>query len=296
MPFDRPINAVDRIIGGLLPNRVARLVRRLRPGSEGSDSSLRLLVNGQGRRDSSGLQLPALRYSAPDPAAPSGIVICERLVAAYHLALQNEGPRKSSEDIWDLHAREYHHELRQALLSRDAPAARNVLGRMFIDPVTTGLALGRQSYEACLAQPRAAQLDWHDKTISLGLSVGVIPAQCPEQGEYGTLLDLDSPSILKAVADQLKVSLAPPQAGAIFGVESMGSIYPVNYLLQICTADRIRSLIAGGAGSSTCLEIGGGVGFLAVRSTCAGDSAVLNHRPSDRQRLARILPPQLTLC
>jgi hypothetical protein len=263
---------VNRVKEGL-PARLASRVARLRPDLAffgPSASSRRLLVNGQERSDISGIRLPALGYSAPDPIDAAGIAICERLIAAYHLALRSERQGKSSDDMWSIHAHEYHQEVCRALESRDPSATLRVLAGMFTDPVTTGLALGRGTYDACVAHPRATQLDWHDKAISLGISLGMVAAQCPEQGEYGTLLDLDSPSVLGMVVKHLGVSLAPPQCGGIFGVETMGSIYPVNYLLHICTAHRLRSLIAAAQGSSACLEIGGGVGFLAYAALVMG--------------------------
>jgi hypothetical protein len=265
------MNLYDRVFGRL-PARISRVGHWLRNGPAGSERSagvLKLLVNGQERRDVSNISLPALQYTSPDTANARGIEICQRLIGAYQLALRATGAPTRLGDVWDAHFRQYHQELHTALERTSTAAVQAILGRMFIDPVTTGFALGRLTYEGCLLDPQPAQLDWHDKAISLGLSLGTVRSQCPEQGEYGDLLELDSKSLLEDVMRQTG-SDAPAQCGAIFGVNSGGKIYPVNYLLHIATADRIRTLLETLGGPSACLEIGGGVGFLAHAATAVG--------------------------
>jgi hypothetical protein len=237
-------------------------VRRWHRWSRAGRTVARQLANLQGR-DPGGIAVPALEFSGPDRPGPEQLEICRRVIEAYHAARAEAGREFSGDGVWDDMSAVYHRELAEAIRGRDAGRAAEILGRMFVDPVAHGLALGRDAFLAARYDPRPTALDWHDKAISLGIACGVIPDQCPEQGEYGTLLDEDSVEVVRRVGSLLGIDPAPPQAGAVFGVRVGGGLVPTNHLLHLYTAHRVRTILGTGAGAGDCVEIGGGVGFLA---------------------------------
>lgn len=249
----------------------------------GQRNTRRLLVNAQERRDLFKLSPPTLRFREPDAPDEASAQICTRLITAYRRATGSATASPHGDGLWESFARAFHQALHRALIAGDVDTVAAILGRMFIDPVTTGLALGSHVRERSRHDPYAVCLDWHDKALSLGQSLGLVPVQSPEQGVYGTTLDIDSTMIMARVEELMKVSLVPPQTGAIFGADIRGNAWPVNYLLQIYTANRIRSLLTLFADDWDCAEIGGGVGFLAytalllgVRRFCIVDLPIVN--------------------
>jgi len=252
---------------GVVRRRAIVLWRKWR----GKTISESVLVNAQGRRDFSGLSLPEPRFRNRDAHDAATVEICERLIAAYRRATARGGTNHpSGNGIWREHADTFQRELGRALATADVGATSAILRRMFVDPVTTGLALGSMVCEWARTDQYATCLQWHDKAIALGLSLGAIPVQCPEQGEYGSVLDRDSVAVLERVQMTLGVDLTPPQVGAIFGVDVGGNAWPINYLLHVYTANRIRALIGMAGEEWDCIEIGGGVGFLAYAALVLG--------------------------
>jgi hypothetical protein len=236
----------------------------------GRRNARRQLVNAQERSDLFSLSPPPLRFCEPDASNEANARICRRLIAAYRCAVGRAGASAVGDGVWEGHADAFHRSLQHALLAGDVEATSAILRRLFTDPVANGLALGSYVREWSRRDPYMTRLDWHDKMLSLGLALGLIPAQSPEQGTYGTTLNLDSVAVVARVEEMMGVDLAPPQVGAIFGVDIRGNAWPVNYLLHIYTANRIRSLLSLHGDDWDCVEIGGGVGFLAYAALSLG--------------------------
>ena len=234
----------------------------------------RQLLNHQGNLNLFRLPVPPIDYLPPDVPNEA---ICQRLIRAYRHA----DTGKSADGVWESIDARCHRALIGFLRAEDVSNVARVLSQMFVDPVTSGLALGRDAYVLTKRDPYLPALDWHDKAIALGVACGVIPAQNPEQGEYGTQLRLDSVDVLRRVAEFLRIDPAPPQVGGLFGVRFASSVIPVNQLLHVYTAHRITTLA--GARPYSCLEIGGGVGLLAylahsmgARRFCIADLPLVN--------------------
>ena len=251
-------------------NRLKRhLVRRVIPNHLINRRVIpKHLINLQNNKSLSSIKVPCVQFLDPDEGGEQGFEICRRLTAAFLRATEGGDRVSLADGIWKYLEIECHQELIQCLLKKDIEGVNRILSRMFIDPVSSGLALGRDSYLKAKEDPYLVGLDWHDKVISLGIALGIIPAQNPEQGEYGTLLNYDSLEILGRVADFLNVDVAPPQIGGIYGVRHRGKVIPVNHILHIYTSYIIKNLSQ--AESWDCCEVGGGVGFLAYASRLMG--------------------------
>jgi putative sugar O-methyltransferase len=74
--------------------------------------------------------------------------------------------------------------------------------------------------------------------------------------------------IMEALAERFGGSFAPLQIGGVFGLKFRGQFYPHKYLYQVYVACRLRDLSKGGQWS--CLEVGGGMGFLAYAALLLG--------------------------
>jgi hypothetical protein len=224
----------------------------------------RLLVNYQGNRAFGGSSVPPLDFLPRDELIDDAL--CDRLIRAYRAATaQGAAP---PDGIWEGRAAADHQQLARLLLEGDCAGVARILSTMFQDPVTAGLALGKDDYEAARASDRTIRLLWHDKAIALGQACGVVATQNPEQGEWGTSLAMDSLDVLRRAARAIEIDPAPPQVGAMFGARLDGKVVPVHHLMHLYTAHRLGMLVE--LNEADVLEIGGGVGLLAYATASAG--------------------------
>ena len=203
------------------------------------------------------LNVPSIDYLPPDKFDDTHLY--QRLIASYQKATSNKSDR--GDGVWKDFSNIYHSKLATYLKHGDSEKVGLILSQMFRDPVTSGLMLGEETYLATRKNPHLTSLDWHDKALSLGQAAGIVAVQNPEQGEYGTILNLDSIDILRRTVERLELPPLPPQIGAMFGVRFGNGVVPANYLLHLYTAHRVSTILS--KKTDTCLEIGGGVGLLA---------------------------------
>lgn len=223
-----------------------------------SESILNQLCNYQGNSNWRKLNVPSIEYLSPD--STDDIHIYKRLIAAYQKAT-NIGVDHGN-GVWEVFAGHFHTKLAKSLECGDITSVGQILSEMFRDPVTSGLVLGEGAYKSTKENPYLTSLDWHDKAISLGQAVGIVPVQNPEQGVYGSLLQMNSIDVLQKSVELMQLDPLPPQFGAMFGVKYEDGVIPVNHLLHLYTAHRVKMMLPPDK-EATCLEIGGGVGLLA---------------------------------
>lgn len=258
-------------------NKFRNHYRDFKDGSLSIRRMRNLLLNYQGLSDWRNLHVPTIDYQSPDKSDDTHIY--QRLITAYHKAIS--GRDESGDGVWETFSANCHTQLAEYLKQGDCKNVGLILSQMFRDPVTSGLMLGKGTYIATRNDPYSVGLDWHDKAISLGQAVGVVPVQNPEQGTYGTILHLDSLDIFRRSIERLGFAPLPPQVGAMFGIRFAGGCIPVNYLLHLYTAHRLSTISPGKVDS--CLEIGGGVGLLAyvvvsmgIKQYCIVDLPLVN--------------------
>jgi hypothetical protein len=214
---------------------------------------LNQLANYQSNSSWRKFDVPSIDYLPPDKTDDTQLY--QRLITAYQNATSIKSDR--GDGLWNFFSNNYHSKLAAFLKNGDCENVGLILGQMFRDPVTSGLALGEGTYLATRKNSYLASLDWHDKALSFGQAAGVVPVQNPEQGEYGTILHLDSIDVLLRTVERLGMEALPPQIGAIFGVRFGSGVIPVNHLLHLYTGHRISIILPDKTGS--CLEIGGGL-------------------------------------
>ncbi len=216
------------------------------------------LLNFPGFGNIRALPLPTIRFSGLDVSPKLEII--ERIAAAYRRSMGSGA--SSGDGVWEAIYDRAHSALANALSENDLNSAGEILSGMFRNNAcTSGLALGEVAYHSTRRSPFWTALDWQDKVISLGTALGVLPVENPEQGEFGSLLFRDSSEVLRRCEEILGFSSIPPQVGGLFGPEFNGQIVPVNQILHLYTAHRILQISQ--SEPLDCLEIGGGVGFLA---------------------------------
>ena len=203
------------------------------------------------------LNVPNIDYLPSDKYDDTHLY--QRLITSYQKATSIKSDK--GDGVWKIFSNKYHSQLAAYLEHGDTENVGLILSKMFRDPVTSGLALGEETYLATMKNPYSSSLDWHDKALSLGQAAGIVSVQNPEQGKYGTILNNDSVDILRRTVEQLELPPLPPQIGAMFGVRFGNGVVPVNYLQHLYTAHRASTILP--EKTCTCLEIGGGVGFLA---------------------------------
>lgn len=188
------------------------------------------------------------------------IEVAERLTKAFCRAAQDGGAKGNG--VWERISREYHEEFTQHLLDHDTDAVAKTLAGMFRGKVMHGIT--------SLENSLRARIQIHDTVISLGVASGIIRVRNPVDLATQSLFNYDYREVLGPLADTLKYDLAPPQVGGIFGIEFRGKIISLRQLYQVHTAQRIKMILNKPAAS--CLEIGGGAGFLAYAAVKMGSA------------------------
>lgn len=225
---------------------------------------INILYNYQGQADIRNLNVPTIGFLQADKS--DDVLLYQRLITAYQKATSIKSDQ--GDGVWEVFSNAFHTQLATYLKNGDCENVGLILGKMFKDPVTTGLMLGEGTYLATRKAPYFTALDWHDKALSFGQAAGVIGVQNPEQGEYGTILDFDSVDVLSKTVERLGLDPLPPQIGALFGVKFRGGVIPVNHLLHLYTAHRVSTILPNK--NDACMEIGGGVGLLAYVMAAMG--------------------------
>jgi hypothetical protein len=235
----------------------------------GWDRISRMLVNLPfGRQpDPAGWQIPLLQVRQADEPDPE---LAERLAAAFYRAI-NEGGSQG-DGLWRSMRLTYHGAILDVLEARDFEALAELLAGFFYAPVSAGLC-SRHADDNLAAQDPMTRLLAVDVVVSLGTALGLRPRANPAVPDPPNVFELDIEAQLEAIGDKLGWDLLPPQVGGLAGLPFRGQIIPLKYLYQVYAAHRLQA-IAGGHISS-CLEIGGGVGFLGY--FCASNGIVRDY-------------------
>lgn len=226
--------------------------------------------------DPDGWRLPDLRAL---PADDPDVALARRLADAFYHAMDAGGG--AGDGLWHDMRDAFHGPFIRALEARDFQTIAETLAGMFYAPVTAGICRRERDPEA-FAGDLATRLITVDVVASLGMALGVTRVPNPFVPDPPNPLAFDAAAVMAGIREALGGDFAPPQVGAIFGIEFDGRLYPHKYLYQVYTAHRMRTII--GPAFRSCLEIGGGMGFLAyaavvvggVRDYCIVDLPIIN--------------------
>jgi hypothetical protein len=210
--------------------------------------------------------LPELKFkSEPAINSPERLLICERLIAAYHKSLDDEPKselKREGEDLWSALLINELPSLMDAIEQRDAQALSNFLlnfGDSFVwfGGITTCI----DGYNKNL-KPLHIALTYHDKLVSLADYLGVLQFENPECGPWGESLRIDPNIVIEKIQQKLGISIIPP-LGAIHtdGLHTEFGLFHYRHINSLYSAVRLKEL---NQANLPCLEFGGGLGITAM--------------------------------
>lgn len=203
----------------------------------------------------------------------SRIEVAERLIAAYHLAIEDEALsplKRDGEDLWTGLLRNELPELMAAIDQRNPEKLADFLkgfGTSFVwfGGITTCI----DGYNKDL-RPQNVALTYYDKLVSLAESLGVVRLESPESGPWGDNLSL-SPQVLAArIEESLGISIRP-KMGIIHtdGIDIGDCLLHYRHINALYSATRVHQI---NKRSESVCEFGGGLGMTAMYSRRLGVS------------------------
>jgi hypothetical protein len=231
-----------------------------------------------------GYPLPDLfAFKSDDPVPAVQEAVLNRLIAYYHrlrAEFSNKGMRAefsskgmhASDDFWQ-EIVGMHQDLEAVLQSRDPAKVSHLMVNLCRHPTLVfGFMHYTNQYPVLEANPLARQkeaLFLVDKLLALAESIGILPAQTPEQGHWG-YSGLDIAALLTQIQARVPFPMTPPAAGGgSFGFSTNHGVMCMKDIQAIYAAIRVRDLLSS-APTKTVLEIGGGTGTLAYYLAKAG--------------------------
>jgi hypothetical protein len=193
----------------------------------------------------------------------------ERVVRAYHRALDDKGKEAAAPSLWD-HAAAQHTEFLDALARSDVDAVAAALSRFFCGPLVWGMApeLGPQAPEpAFLGQ----LIRTTDALVGLANAIGVLPVRSIEQGgplhkQKVAVETIDT--LVDAIERETGLDLSYLNVAGNYGWRFGSRITNVETLRHTYSVLRLRQMQL--ARDAVVLEIGGGFGCMAALAARAG--------------------------
>jgi hypothetical protein len=216
--------------------------------------------------------LPSLNLrSEPATSTPDRIIICERLIAAYHKSLKDEANspmKREGEDLWSGLLRNELPSLMEAIDKKDAQALSNFLlnfgdSYVWFGGITTCI----DGYNKNL-NPTHIALTYFDKLVCLAEYLGVLQYENPECGPWGENLRFDPNIVIEKIQQSLGISISPPM-GAIHtdGLDTSFGLFHYRHINSLYSAIRLKEL---NENNLPCLEFGGGLGITAMYASQLG--------------------------
>jgi hypothetical protein len=198
------------------------------------------------------------------------LLLCERLISAYHLAANNKAEISNrTSKLWATGIELHYGKLAAALESRIPNQLATLLASMFRQSFVYGLASG-DLIEHSLSRvgSKIWSLKYQDNIVALAEYLGVVRAESTQQGvkAYGLREGLDT--VVSKIEDAIGVSMDFPDVGAPYGVQANHALITMEHPEHIYVALRIRNAIRDYLDERNekklhLMEIGAGVGDLA---------------------------------
>jgi hypothetical protein len=239
----------------------------LRTGSLlGVTTYLKTLAHPQWLTEHSCAAIPdrEVAFTEPLPCSEEQLALCERIACAYRAARE---PHSDLSPIWKGKVGRYYGVLERALFTGDARALNDQLRWMFRRPFLAGISTPIDYEEPAAARHWA--LRTYDCLAALAEAVGVVRAECPEQGIVGRVFAEGIDTLPERIETVLGISLDYPPIGAPYGIligerlitrETARHLYAALWLRE--AIDLYLQRPAGG--EVRIVEIGGGFGGAAM--------------------------------
>jgi len=207
-----------------------------------------------------------LSFSSPSAVTPDDIALCERLISAYRKAVGDSSRSQSLTPLWSGNIRRHYGDLLSAADGNDPELLAATLSRMFTRGFLHGIATG-DLYRDGLGRigSRIWSLKCLDDVVSLAEYLGVVRAECPEQGVLGYAFKEGLDDLVARIEEGLGVPASFPQVGAPYGINVGNTLITMESPEHIYVALRIGRAVdhflgsKSGAGLSV-VEIGAGFG------------------------------------
>lgn len=201
---------------------------------------------------------------ADSTATPNDIQIAARVVAAWKLASAEQPCQDASNIYWNEIIQSNFGDLAQLLVAGDARGTAELLSGAFRHRILWGMGPHHRTYRR--AKTRGGER-WFvtrtvDRIVSFAEALGILPCECPEQGQWGSNLYVDIEELCKRISEELGIDLAPPSVAGYHGLRLKDGIIAERAVDHAYTAWRIRGLLMSRP-SSRVAEIGAGYGGVA---------------------------------
>lgn len=193
------------------------------------------------------------------------IAAAERLIRAYHCALEDEKKsslKREGEDLWTGLIRNELPELTRAVDQKKPKELAEVLmnfGRehVWFGGITTCI----DGYNKNL-NPAHIALTYWDKLVCLAEYLGVLRVESPEAGPWGAGLHESLNKVIDGIEKEIGIEISPP-LGIIHtdGVETDKGLFHYRHINALYSAIKVVRLMRKGGAA---LELGGGLGITAM--------------------------------
>jgi hypothetical protein len=216
------------------------------------------------------LGLPKLSFGIKNGPMPTRVYqIARRLIESYQAATTHR--TKNLGTIWEPIVASQHAELCELLDCGNEEEICRYLFNAASHGISEGFLEGKQGYDVLLRseehQASMAAL-YFDHLVSLAESLGCIPVQCPEQGDWSGNFHYDSDTLVRKIEDAVGIDITPPPGmNGSFGILTHRGVLNFRMIGAIYAAHRLKSMT--GTAGSVC-EIGAGAGLVAYYANRMG--------------------------
>jgi len=211
-----------------------------------------------------------ITYAPIKEVTKDDLLLCERLLAAYHLAASDRAElSKRTSELWAKSIELHYGKLTAALESRNPDQLAAILASMFREGFVYGLASGDLvEHSFSKIGSKIWSLKYQDNVVALAEYLGVVRAESTQQGVkvYGLKDGLDA--VVAKIDEVIGNSVDFPDVGAPYGVQANHALITMEHPEHIYVALRIHNAIRDYLSERNgkkldLMEIGAGVGDLA---------------------------------
>jgi hypothetical protein len=181
-------------------------------------------------------------FTPPSGADAAHDRLCERLIAAYHLANKENPPLQSASDLWKGIIKKRYQLLLSALEKGDPKALGQVLATMFQGDFMYGISSGALGLDP--GYTPFLRIKMVEELLALAESLGVVRTETPEQGQLGYGMAEGLAGLAQKIERQLGIPIGFPQVGGAYGFQIGERLITAESPEHIYVAGRINEAIA----------------------------------------------------
>ncbi len=211
------------------------------------------------------------------PATARDEPIAERLMNIYHRMDDYERnaippEQRPNEGVWEMMKNEFHGEMYRLLYDRNVPGLADYLRNGLRRRVAIGLGPGPLLYRAICDDPEARIAHValiKDRLVSLGVALGILSAENPEQGQYGFNITRSSDELIRHIQAAISTEITRPPVMGQLGIDFGGQVVDIRAPEDAYAAFRLKAIMSGSTGKSIA-EVGAGFGGLTMQLVRSG--------------------------